>query len=106
MIAFGLKGMEFEQNAHEVMAYVADLRNDFLKMRVDFELVGKHLSNAQTKYIDSEKRFDKFDGKLERASEHEALDAPVRTTAGSRRRRLTFTPLAGHAAPPFTVEWK
>ena len=75
MIAFGLKGMEFEQNAHEVMAYVADLRNDFLKMRADFELVGKHLSNAQTKYIDSEKRFDKFDGKLERAAEQETLDA-------------------------------
>ena len=54
------------------MAYVADLRNDFVKMRVDFELVGKHLSNAQTKYIDSEKRFDKFDGKLERAAEQEA----------------------------------
>jgi DNA recombination protein RmuC len=77
VIAFGLKGMEFEQNAHEVMAYVADLRNDFLKMRVDFELVGKHLSNAQTKYIDSEKRFDKFDGKLERASEQETLDTSV-----------------------------
>jgi DNA recombination protein RmuC len=77
VIAFGLKGMEFEQNAHEVMAYVADLRNDFLKMRADFELVGKHLSNAQTKYIDSEKRFDKFDGKLERASEQEALDTPI-----------------------------
>ena len=44
VIAFGLKGMEFEQNAHEVMAYVADLRNDFLRMREDFELVGKHLS--------------------------------------------------------------
>jgi DNA recombination protein RmuC len=75
VIAFGLKGMEFEQNAHEVMAYVADLRNDFLKMRVDFELIGKHLSNAQTKYIDAEKRFDKFDGKLERAAEQETLDA-------------------------------
>ncbi len=47
VIAFGLKGMEFEQNAHEVMAYVADLRNDFLTMRDDFELVGKHLSNAR-----------------------------------------------------------
>lgn len=77
VIAFGLKGLEFEQSAHEVMAYVADLRNDFLKMRVDFELVGKHLANAQTKYIDSEKRFDKFDGKLERAAEHEAVDAPA-----------------------------
>jgi DNA recombination protein RmuC len=65
VIAFGLKGMEFEQNAHEVMAYVADLRNDFHRLREDFELVGTHLSRAQTKYVDSEKRFDRFDTKLE-----------------------------------------
>jgi DNA recombination protein RmuC len=76
VIAFGLKGMEFEQNAHEVMAYVADLRKDFLRLREDFELVGTHLSRAQTKYVDSEKRLDRFDTKLERTAEQEALDAP------------------------------
>jgi len=71
VIAFGLKGMEFEQNAHEVMAYLADLRKDFGRFRDDFDLVGKHLGNAHTKYTDAEKRLDRFDGKLERASEHE-----------------------------------
>jgi DNA recombination protein RmuC len=77
VIAFGLKGMEFEQNAHEVMAYLADLRKDFGRFREDFDLVGKHLVHAQTKYVDSEKRLDRFDGKLERASEHEVLDSPA-----------------------------
>ena len=77
VIAFGLKGMEFEQNAHEVMAYLADLRKDFARLREDFELVGTHLSRAQTKYIDSEKRLDRFDGKLERAAEHELPEAPA-----------------------------
>jgi len=83
VIAFGLKGMEFEQNAHEVMAYVADLRKDFLRMREDFELVGTHLARAQTKYVDSEKRLDKFDTKLERAAEHEAIEdtAPAQLEA-------------------------
>jgi DNA recombination protein RmuC len=71
VIAFGLKGMEFEQNAHEVMAYIADLRKDFGRFRDDFELVGKHLGNAHTKYTDAEKRLERFDGKLERAAEHE-----------------------------------
>jgi DNA recombination protein RmuC len=74
VLAFGLKGMQFEQNAHEVMAYLADLRKDFGKFREDFELVGTHLGRAQTKYVDAEKRLDRFDGKLERASEHEALE--------------------------------
>jgi DNA recombination protein RmuC len=72
VIAFGLKGMEFEQNAHEVMGYLADLRKDFGRFRDDFELVGKHLGNAHTKYTDAEKRLDRFDGKLERAAEHDA----------------------------------
>jgi DNA recombination protein RmuC len=71
VIAFGLKGMEFEQNAHEVMAYLADLRKDFGRFREDFELVGTHLGRAQTKYVDAEKRLDRFDGKLERAADHE-----------------------------------
>jgi DNA recombination protein RmuC len=79
VIAFGLKGMEFEQNAHEVMAYVADLRKDFSRFREDFELVGKHVGNAQTKFVDAEKRLDRLDGKLERASETQppALEAPA-----------------------------
>jgi DNA recombination protein RmuC len=75
VIAFGLKGMEFEQNAQEVMAYVADLHKDFGRFRENFELVGTHLGRAQTKYVDAEKRLDRFDGKLERASEHEPIDA-------------------------------
>jgi DNA recombination protein RmuC len=74
VIAFGLKGMEFEQNAQEVMAYVADLHKDFGRFREDFELVGTHLGRAQTKYVDAEKRLVRFDGKLERASEHEPID--------------------------------
>lgn len=78
VIAFGLKGMEFEQNAHEVMAYLADLRKDFGRFREDFELVGTHVGRAQSKFVDAEKRLDRLDGKLERAAEHEApaIDAP------------------------------
>jgi DNA recombination protein RmuC len=76
VIAFGLKGMEFEQNAHEVMAYLADLRQDFGRFRDDFEVVGKHLGHAQARYVDAEKRLDRFDGKLERASDLEEPEQP------------------------------
>jgi DNA recombination protein RmuC len=79
VIAFGLKGMEFEQNAHEVMAYLADLRKDFGRFRDDFDLVGKHLGNAHTKFADAEKRLDRFDGKLERAAEQEVPAATEQT---------------------------
>ena len=74
VIAFGLRGMQIEQHAHEVMAYVADLSRDFDRFVDDFEVVGKHLGNAQSKYASAEKRLDRFAGKLERASEDADVD--------------------------------
>ncbi|MDX6517037.1 MAG: recombination protein RmuC [Gaiellaceae bacterium] len=78
VIALGLKGMQIEQRAHEVMAYCAQLRNDFGRFRQDFELVGTHLGRAQSKYGEAERRLDRFDTKLERATDAQpdALPAP------------------------------
>jgi DNA recombination protein RmuC len=76
VIALGLRGLQIEQHAHEVMAYTAQLRNDFARFRDDFEVVGKHLGHAQSKYGEAERRLDRFDAKLERASEVETIDAP------------------------------
>jgi DNA recombination protein RmuC len=56
------------------MAYVAELGRDFDRFKVDFELVGKHLGNAHTKFVEAEKRLDRFDGKLERASEQDTVE--------------------------------
>ncbi len=69
VIALGLKGMQIEQRAHEVMAYCAQLQQDFGRFRDDFQVVGKHLGHAQTKYADSERRLGRFETKLESASE-------------------------------------
>src|SRR5690349_12952173 len=69
VVLLGLKGLQIEQHAQEVMAYCAQLQKDFSKFKDDFDLVGKHLGNAQNKFTDAEKRLDKFETKLERASE-------------------------------------
>lgn len=77
VIALGLKGMQIEQRAHEVMAYVAQLQGDFDRFRDDFQVVGKHIGNAQSKFADAEKRLDRFDTKLERAAETEQDEVQV-----------------------------
>jgi DNA recombination protein RmuC len=77
VIALGLKGMQIEQRAHEVMAYVAQLQGDFDRFRDDFQVVGKHIGNAQSKFAEAEKRLDRFDTKLERAVESEDEIAPA-----------------------------
>jgi DNA recombination protein RmuC len=74
VLILGFKGMQIEEHAREVMAYVAQLGRDFTRFREDFELVGTHIGRAQTKYGDAEKRLQKFETKLERAAESEVAD--------------------------------
>jgi DNA recombination protein RmuC len=69
VIALGLRGMQIEQHAHEVMAYVADLHRDFDRFTDDFDKIGTHLGHAQSKYHEAGKRLDRFETKLERAAE-------------------------------------
>jgi DNA recombination protein RmuC len=81
VIAMGLKGLQIEQTAHEVMAYCAALQKDFGKFREDFELVGTHLSRAQSKYAESDKRLDRFETRLERAADLEVEATPAEPPA-------------------------
>jgi len=76
MIVLGLKGMQIEQRAEEVMRYCAALQKDFGAFREDFDLVGKHISNAQGKYASAEKRLDRFETKLDQAADEQAELAP------------------------------
>jgi DNA recombination protein RmuC len=73
VVVLGLKGLQIEQNAQEVMAYCAQLHKEFGKLKEDFELVGTHLDRAQKKFVESEKHLGKFETKLERAADSPEL---------------------------------
>jgi DNA recombination protein RmuC len=78
VVVLGLRGLQIEQHAQEVMAYCAQLQNEFGKFKEDFELVGTHLDRAQKKFLESEKHLGKFETKLEQAAESPAeLAAPA-----------------------------
>jgi DNA recombination protein RmuC len=81
VVVLGLKGLQIEQHAHEVMAYCAQLQKDFGRFKEDFDLVGKHLGNAQNKFGDAEKRLDRFETKLEQAVDSRELDAAAEVVA-------------------------
>src|SRR5512133_2306535 len=76
VIVLGLKGLQIEQHAQEVMAYCAQLQKDFGRFKEDFELVGTHLGRAQNKFGDAEKRLGRIETKLEQASDS-TLEAPA-----------------------------
>jgi DNA recombination protein RmuC len=77
VLVLGFKGMQIEEHAREVMAYVAQLGRDFSRFRDDFEVVGKHLGNAQSRYADADKKLEKLEVRLERATESEPAELPV-----------------------------
>lgn len=64
VICLGLKGMQIEKNAKEVMANLARLRVDIDRFKENFDLVGAHLTNAKTKYDEAQVRLGKFSEKL------------------------------------------
>jgi DNA recombination protein RmuC len=77
LIVLGMRSMQVEERAHEVMAYVAGLGGDFARFKEDFDLVGKHLGHAQTTYTKADKRLGKLESKLDRAIEDEdAVELP------------------------------
>src|SRR4051812_33336833 len=71
VIALGLRGMQIEERAHEVMGYVADLQREFGRFADDFDKVGTHIGHAQSKYHEAGKRLDKLETKLEREIEEQ-----------------------------------
>jgi DNA recombination protein RmuC len=76
VIVLGLRGLQIERHAQEVMAYCAQLGKDFERFRGDFDVVGKHLGNAQSKYGEADRKLERLEAGLERASDWEAAVEP------------------------------
>ena len=64
VICLGLKGMQIEKNAKEVMANLSRLHVDMDRFKENFDLVGVHLSNAKKIYDEAQVRLGKFSDKL------------------------------------------
>lgn len=64
VICLGLKGLQVERNAKEILANLNRMQQDMLKFSEDFRLVGNHIQNAKTKFDDAEKKLSRFQDKL------------------------------------------
>jgi DNA recombination protein RmuC len=76
IIVLGLRGLQIERHAQEVMAYIAQLSKDFGRFRQDFDVVGKHIGNAASKYSEADRRLERLETRLEQATEATELDEP------------------------------
>ncbi|MBN1912772.1 MAG: DNA recombination protein RmuC [Candidatus Omnitrophica bacterium] len=60
IICLGLKGMKIEENAKAILKNLSMVSVEIAKFKEDFDILGGHLSNAGSKYSDSQKKLDKF----------------------------------------------
>jgi len=64
-IVFGLRGMQIEQQAREILDHLGRLQTEFARFREDFDLLGTHLTHARNKYDDASRRVAQLEGKIE-----------------------------------------
>jgi DNA recombination protein RmuC len=80
-IALGLRGLEIEKSAHEIIARLANLSRGLDKVESPFEKLGGHLSNALKQYEETDRQLRRFAEEVrnvsdegERAAEKASLD--------------------------------
>lgn len=75
VICLGLKGLKIEENAKAILKNLSTLGLEINKFKEDFDTLGSHLSNAKTKYDDSQKRLDRFSDRLNNIQEEKQIEA-------------------------------
>jgi DNA recombination protein RmuC len=63
-ILIGLRGMQVEEHAQEIMRHVERLSGEFVRIRKDFGTLGTHIKNASDRYTDVDRSFTKFGDRL------------------------------------------
>jgi len=64
VICLGLKGLKIEENAKGILKNLSMLTIEINKFREDFDILGKHISGASSKYEESQRRLDRFQDRL------------------------------------------
>jgi DNA recombination protein RmuC len=75
-LAQGFRGLKIEERALEIINHLNRLRQELDRFTEDFRKVGMHISNAQTRFGEAEKRLTRFEEKLINAAGEPAGDEP------------------------------
>ena len=73
VIVFGLRGLKIEKDAQRILDSLAGLNRELEGFQGDFQLIGKHMANATSKFEDARRRLDKFNLKLEQIESQPSL---------------------------------
>jgi DNA recombination protein RmuC len=68
-VLFGLKCMRIETTAHEVLDHCGRLQQDIERFAEEYDILGRHIGNARSKYEESGRRLARFRESLDRMIE-------------------------------------
>ncbi len=71
VILYGLRGMQVEEKAKEILAKLYGLNTDYVRLREDFNILGKHISNTHGSFEKASSKLEKFGYSLSGLSEVE-----------------------------------
>jgi DNA recombination protein RmuC len=77
VIVLGLRGLKIESRAREIMQHVGDVQVRLNRFTESFDLVGKHLTNAQRQWEEAARRLDRTDAAIEQLDEGRGTRGPV-----------------------------
>lgn len=68
-IAFGLKCLGIEKSAERILDFCGRLQQDMERFVSEYDVLGRHLSNARSKYEEGARKLDRFRTKLDEVAE-------------------------------------
>ena len=86
VIVLGLKGLQIEKDAQKILALLASLKKDLGGFQEDFQLVGRHITNAMNKFEEARRRLEKFNFRLEQIETQPGL--PLQDKGIERKEEL------------------
>jgi DNA recombination protein RmuC len=63
-LALGLRGLQIEKQAHEILNELARLSGDLERFTKEFRTTGEHIVNAGKKFSEADKKLEKIESKL------------------------------------------
>ncbi|MEO0049981.1 MAG: DNA recombination protein RmuC [candidate division WOR-3 bacterium] len=63
-IALGLRGMQIDRKAREILDHLSRLQGDLNRFKEKFETLGSHLTNARNRYDDAARELDRLSERM------------------------------------------
>ncbi len=82
-IAEGLRGLQVEERAREIIGHLEGLQGEFRQIRDSFRVLGNHLTHAKNRYDEVSRDVDRFEGRLALPLAARPVELPAEPATGT-----------------------